>query len=452
MDQKIKIMSEEKVSVALLRFGLPATIGLFVIAIYNFVDAIFVGGLGTSAMGAAAISFPIAMVIIGLGLTLGSGAASYISRLLGARDNEKANKVASTAIFSSIVLGILVIIPSLIHMDYILKLFGATDTILPYAKNYAYVFIGGSILNVINVTLNNLMRAEGAAKTSMKAIIIGSLLNIVLDPIFIYTFGMGIKGAAVATVISQSTSTLLLVKFFLSGKSILNISIKKISFSKDVLIEIFKIGMPNLVFQLLSSASIGMINSASAPYGDEVVAAMGIVNRIFAMGSFVIFGFFKGFQPLAGYNFGAKNFDRLRELKNTALRWTSLFCFIVAIAQILFAQSIIGIFSDNPVVLDIGIRGLRAYSIMFPFFGFQTMYMTLFLSIGKAREGAALSLGRQGIFFIPTILILPNIIGINGIIFSQFVADTFTILMTIVFAIRLKKTLFLQANENFTSA
>jgi putative MATE family efflux protein len=437
MDEKIRIMSEEKISRVLLKFGIPAIIGLLITAIYNFVDAIFVGGLGTSAMGAAAIAFPISMVIVGLGLTLGSGAASYISRLLGEKDIELGNRTASTAFFWSIILGIIVIVPSLIFLQPLLRSFGATDTILPFAKDYGYIFIAGSIFSVVNITMNNIVRAEGAAKISMKALMVGAILNIILDPIFIYSFGLGIKGAAIATVISQVVSMILLLAFFSSDKSSIKISTKYFTLSKEIMLEILKIGMPNLVFQILSSASMGLINSAAVPYGDAAVAAMGIVNRIFAIGSYVVFGFSKGFQPIAGYSYGAKKYSRLKELINISLRWTSVFCFGLAVIQIIFASPIVSIFSDDPLVLKIGSRALRAYSIMFPFFGFQVIYMTLFLALGKAREGGILSLGRQGIFLIPTVLILPRIVGLDGVLFSQAIADFFTTLLTVVFSFKI---------------
>ncbi|QOR34827.1 MATE family efflux transporter [Clostridium sp. 'deep sea'] len=452
VNSKTKIMGEAKVSTALLKFGLPATIGLLVTALYNFVDAIFVGGLGTSAMGAASISFPISMVIIGLGLTLGSGVASYISRLLGKKNIEQASKAASTAFFSSLLLGTIVIVPSIIFLEPLLKLFGATATILPYAKDYAYIFISGSILNVINVTMNNIIRAEGAAKTSMKALVLGSVLNIILDPIFIYTFNFGIKGAAIATVISQAASTLLLFKYFASPKSIVKISLKNFTATKIILGQILKVGTPDLVFQLLSSASMGLINTAAAPYGDAAVASMGIVNRIFAIGSFIIFGFFKGFQPLAGYNYGAKNYSRLKEIKNTALKWTTILCFLVALVQIVFAKQIVAMFSNDTQVIELGIKALRAYSIMFPLFGYQTLYKTLFLSMGKAKEGGILSISRQGIFFIPIVFLLPRLIGLNGIIFSQAIADLLTVIFTWLLSIKLNKYLTQQIEPSLTAS
>ncbi|MCT4593833.1 MAG: MATE family efflux transporter [Anaeromicrobium sp.] len=437
MNERIRIMNEERISTVLLKFGIPAIVGMLINAIYNFVDAIFVGGLGTSAMGAAAIAFPISMVIIGVGLTLGSGAASYIARLLGKGDRKQANKTASTAFFGSIILGVMIIIPSLIFIEPLLKSFGATKSILPFAKDYGYIFIGGSVFSVMNITLTNIVRAEGAAKMGMKVLIVGAILNMILDPIFIYTLDFGIKGAAIATVISQVVTTILLINFFYSDKSSIKLSVKYFTLSKEILLEIFKIGTPTLIFQILSSASMGLINLAAAPYGDAAVAAMGIVNRIFAIGSYVIFGYSKGFQPIAGYSYGAKKYGRLKESIDISLKWTTYFCLALAITQSIFARQIVSAFSNDPRVLQISARALRAYSIMFPFFGFQIIYMTLFLALGKAREGAILSLGRQGMFLIPTVLILPRIIGLDGVIFSQGIADFFTTLLTLFFSIKI---------------
>jgi putative MATE family efflux protein len=413
------------------------------------VDAIFVGGLGTRAMGAAAVSFPISMIIIGLGLALGSGGASLVSRLLGEGNIEKANKTASTALYGSIILGIIVIVPSLILLEPLLIFFGSTETILPFAKSYGYVFISGSIFNVINIALNHLARAEGAAKISMKALIIGAVLNIVLDPIFIYTFHLGIKGAAIATVISQIVTTVLLLKFFRSGDNIIKISIKYFTVSRKLIFEIVKIGVPNFMSQLLSGVSMGLINSAAIPYGDPAVAAIGIVNRVIAIGSFVIIGFSKGFQPIAGFNYGRKQYNRLNDSIDISLRWTTYFGFILGILQIIFAKQIVSIFTNELIVINIGARYLRAYSIVFPLFGFYTIYMGLFIALGKAKEGLLLSLGRQGIFLVPAILILPSLMGLDGVIFSQPIADLMVVILTFILSIKLKNNL--KEEENVTN-
>ncbi|WP_027399182.1 MATE family efflux transporter [Anaerovorax odorimutans] len=441
MDDKIKIMSEEKISKALLKFGIPAIIGMVITAIYNFVDSIFVGGLGTSAMGAASVAFPILMMIAGLGLTMGNGAASYISRLLGEGNLEKANNTASISVVGTLILGILVIIPSLYFIDPLLRALGATETIMPYAKAYSIIFISGSIFNIINITMVNILRAEGSAAFSMYSLLIGAGLNIVLDPIFIYGFEFGIRGAAIATVISQIVTTTIIIIYFSSKNSIVKISFLHVNFSKEILFEVLKIGIPNLIFQILSSVSMSLINSGAASYGDAEVAAMGIVNRTFAIGSYVIFGFSKGFQPIAGYNYGAKNYIRLKESVSISLKWSTIFCLVVAASQIVFAKPIIDIFSNDSRVLDIGARALTAYSIMFPTFGIQMIYMALFLSLGKAREGTLLSLGRQGIFLIPIILILPSIIGLDGILFAQAIADLLSTIVTLVLGIKINREL-----------
>lgn len=197
---------------------------------------------------------------------------------------------------------------------------------------------------------------------------------------------------------------------------------------------------------------MGLINTAAAPYGDAAVASMGIVNRIFAIGSFIIFGFFKGFQPLAGYNYGAKNYSRLKEIKNTALKWTTILCFLVALVQIVFAKQIVAMFSNDTQVIELGIKALRAYSIMFPLFGYQTLYKTLFLSMGKAKEGGILSISRQGIFFIPIVFLLPRLIGLNGIIFSQAIADLLTVIFTWLLSIKLNKYLTQQIEPSLTAS
>ncbi|MBN1468462.1 MAG: MATE family efflux transporter [Fusobacteriaceae bacterium] len=441
MNEKIRIMRDEKISSALLKFGVPSIVGFLITAVYNFVDALFVGKLGTNAMGAASVVFPIAMIMIGIGLLFGSGAASYISRFLGKGEIKEASRIALIAILGSIVLGVIIIVLLLVFLIPVLKFLGATENILPYAKDYGYIFIIGSIFNILNLVLNHIARSEGAAKASMVSLIVGAVLNIGLDPLFIYTFNWGIKGAAIATLVSQVVSTILLLIFFNGKTSVIELSIKNINFSKKILFEMIKIGIPYCIAQLLAGLSMGLINSSAAPYGDAAVAAVGIANRIFAIGTYIIIGFSKGFQPIAGYNYGAKKYDRLKESISIAIKWATCVCVVLAILQIVFSKIIVSVFTNEIKVLDIGIRTLRAYSLVFPLFGFQVICMELFLTLGKAKEGFLLSLGRQGIFLIPTILILPKILGLNGVIFSQPIADLLTVLLTVLVSIKLKKIL-----------
>ena len=441
-DGKIKLLQEGKVATVLLKMGIPTMIGMLVSALYNVVDAYFVGGLGTSQMGAVSVAFPIGQVIIGLGLIFGSGAGSYIARLLGKKEYERANRTASTALISSIVIGAAAIALVMCFLDSVLVSLGATDTILPYAREYAQIFLTGSLLNVITVTMNNIVNAEGRTKLTMISMLTGAGLNVLLDPIFIYSAGMGVQGAAIATVISQAATVIIYIWYILFKKGFLKFSIRYFVFDKEIFAQMFKIGIPIFVFQLFTSIAIGLTNSMAGDYGDSAVAAMGIVTRIMSLGTFIVFGFTKGFQPVAGYNYGAGNFERLKEATRLTLKWMTWVCVAMAAVFLIFPDPIVSAFTESDLtVIEIGSSALRANAILFFFFGFQMVYSTLFLAAGKAREGGLLSLSRQGIFFIPVILLLPRLFGLQGVIFSQPVADAFTIVLTLVLALKWNKKL-----------
>ena len=312
-ERKMQLLGTTPIVKALLAMGLPTMLGMMINALYNIVDAFFVGGLGESQTGAISVAFPLGQFVVGLGLLFGNGAASYISRLLGRGDKEKADNVASTAIYSGLVVGAVFIIFSVIFIKPLLKVLGATDSIMPYAVMYGSIYIGSSIFNVFNVTMNNIVTSEGAAKISMAALLTGAILNTILDPIFISVAGLGVTGAAIATAISQCVSTIVYLIYIFSKKSTFSFSIKKCKYSKDIVTEILKIGVPTLIFQLLTSLSITFINNQAKQYGDAIIAAMGVVVRITALGTSMIFGFIKGFQPIAGFSYGTKNYKRLNE-------------------------------------------------------------------------------------------------------------------------------------------
>ncbi|MCL6851037.1 MATE family efflux transporter [Clostridioides difficile] len=441
-NKKIELLGSAPISKALLSMGLPTMIGMMITALYNLVDAYFVGGLGTSQMGAISVAFPLGQLVVGLGLLFGNGAASYIARLLGHGDNEKAGKVVSTSIYSSIIVGTLVIIVIMIFLNPILKLLGATKSIMPYAISYASIYVVSSIFNIFNVTMTNIVTSEGAAKTTMCAMLLGALLNMILDPIFIYTFGLGVRGASIATTISQIASTLVYVGYILSKKSIFSFRINECCFSKEIFSEILKIGIPTLIFQLLTSLAITLTNMEATKYGDSVIAGMGAVTRITSLGSLIVFGFIKGFQPIAGYNFGSKNYDRLHIAIKTSILWTTIFCVVLGLILVLFPKSIISQFtSDDILLIENGSKALRANGFSFMLFGFYTVYSTLFLALGKAKEGGFLGMCRQGVCFIPIILIIPVFYGLNGILYAQPIADLMAAIIAGFMSIRLHKEL-----------
>ena len=441
-NNKMELLGSAPIPKALMALGVPIMIGMLINALYNLVDTYFVGGLGESPMGAISIVFPLGQVVVGLGLMFGNGAASYLSRLLGRGDRETANKVASTALYSSVIIGAIIIIFATIFIQPILALLGATETIMPYALTYARIYVISCIFNVFNVTMNNVVASEGAAKTTMCALLLGAVLNIGLDPVFIYGLDTGVAGAAIATAISQFVSTLVYLIYAIRKKSAFSFSFKDFKPTKQIYTEVLKIGVPTLTFQLLTSLSIALINRAANGYGDAVIAGMGAVTRVTSMGTLVVFGFLKGFQPIAGFSYGAKKFDRLREAIKTSILWSTIFCVIVGLLMSLFSTQVISQFANGNVdMIAVGEKSLMANGFSFFLFGFYTVYSSLFLALGKGTAGFILGACRQGICFVPVILILPVILGMNGILYAQPIADVISAIITTFMALHLHREL-----------
>lgn len=290
--------------------------------------------------------------------------------------------------------------------------------------------------------MNNIVSSEGAAKTTMCALLLGAVLNIALDPLFIYTFNMGVAGAAIATALSQMVSTLVYLAYVFRKQSAFTFSIKFYAPSRKMMAEILKIGIPTLAFQLLTSLSIALINRSANSYGDAVIAGMGAVTRITSMGTLVVFGFLKGFQPIAGFSYGAKKFNRLREAIKTSIVWSTAFCLVVGLLMAIFSTQIISQFTDgNAEMIAVGQKSLMANGFSFILFGFYTVYSSLFLALGKGTAGFFLGVCRQGICFIPAILLLPVVWGLNGILYAQPIADVMTAVITVFMALHLHKEL-----------
>ena len=441
-NNKLELLGNAPIPKALMALGVPIMIGMLINALYNLVDAYFVGGLGERQMGAISIAFPLGQVVVGLGLMFGNGAASYLSRLLGRGEKDTANQVASTALYSSLLIGAVIILFAAVFMEPILIMLGATETILPYALTYARIYVISCIFNVFNVTMNNIVSSEGAAKTTMCALLLGAVLNIGLDPLFIYTLDLGVAGAAIATAISQMVSTLVYLIYVFRKKSAFSFSIKKFTPTKAIMTEILKIGVPTLTFQILTSLSITLINRAANSYGDAVIAGMGAVTRITSMGTLVVFGFLKGFQPIAGFSYGAKKFDRLREAIKISTLWSTIFCVIVGLLIAVFSKQIISQFTTgNEGMILVGQKSLIANGFSFFLFGFYTVYSSLFLALGKGAAGFFLGACRQGICFVPVILLLPTVWEINGILYAQPIADVLSAVITVWMALKLHKEL-----------
>ena len=434
-DKRLYLMGQEKIGKALRVMAIPAIIGMMVNSVYNIVDALFVGWLGKEQLGATGIAFPIFMLIGAFGISIGMGANSYISRLLGAKDIDQAEKTAGSALLAALVVGVLITAAGQVWLTPILKLFGATSGILPYATDYTRIIFWASGITMFNMVFNNILRAEGSVTVSMIGMILGAVLNIALDPLFIFVFGMGIKGAAWATLISNFASFVFLASYVFMGKGVLKPKPWKVSFSGEIYGEILKIGSPSLFRQLLVSLSMGLLNNAAGSFSDAAVAAVAVVGRIVSFGFMGLLGLNQGFLPLAGFNYGAGQYLRLRQTITTTVKAGSIFSLFIAVVGLSLAPQIAGAFGTDAEVIRITAKGLRYACILFPFTGFIITFTVLFQAMGKALPAAFLSLARQGIFYIPIILIAPTLMGLDGVLLAQTFADGLTLLTTAGFAV-----------------
>ncbi|ACO85786.1 MATE family efflux transporter [Clostridium botulinum] len=437
-----EMMEKESISKVLLKLSVPAIIAMLINAIYNIVDTMFVGMLNnTSAIAAVSIVYPLFMFIGAIGVMFGAGGASYLSRLLGEKKKEEADRTLTSTIVIGCIFSLIFTVICIIFLEQFLLMYGATETTMPYAKEYGYTIVAGSIFTIGTAIMSNTIRAEGNSKYSMIATCIGGVINIILDPIFMFKFGMGIKGAAVATVISQLVSFIFLLRYYYSKKSYIKLGIKFFKPTFNMFFEILKIGIPIFVTQVLASFALGFMNLGAKPYGDAAVAAMGIVFRVMSIGFYIVFGIGQGFQPVAGYNYGAKNFTRLKEAVKLSIKWSVVSGIVISILFIVFAEGCMLIFTRDREVINIGIKAFRAASLLFPLFGYVNTYAVLYQALGKALGAFILSISRQGIFYIPLMYILPKFMGLAGVIFCQTAADGLAFIETFIMAIWLNKSL-----------
>lgn len=452
--KRLDLMQNATITRALIKLGVPTMIGMLMTAMNNVIDSYFVGQLGTNQLAAVSIVFPVSMAVTGLGLLFGSGGSSYLARLLGAKKYDKVKECASTTLITGITVSAIVVACQLIFFEPLMKMLGATDSIMPYVKEYGYIFILSLFLNIFNVIINNMITAEGASTFSMMAMLLGGICNAIADPVFIFGFHMGITGAALSTLSTRALTFLLYIYYLKNGKSMFCISIKNFHPSKKMYFEILKIGFPIMMFQFLSGAAIGLTNVSAKPFGEEMIAAMSIVSRIISLEVMAMFGFMKGYQAFVGYNFGAKKDARIQSATKMALIWSTVFCILMGVMCITFSGPMIHMFNkDSAFVYEMGRKALLINSLSTMTLGIQVVYGSYFLAIGKAREGGILSLCRQGAFFIPLILILPRLLGINGLLAVQPIADFLSVIVTLYFVIKnLKKANHLPVNESTCTA
>ncbi len=437
MKQLTARLGEKKISKLLVNLSLPATIGMMVNALYNLVDTIFVGrGVGALAIGGLTIAFPIQMIIMAFAQMIGIGAASAISRSLGAKDIEKADYVAGNSFLLIVILSSIIAAIGLNFTEPMLRLFGATDNILPYAKDYITIILWGSIFFSFAMSSNNLIRAEGNAKVAMATMLIGAILNIILDPIFIFVFEMGVKGAALATVISKFISFLYVLTYLYSGKSSLKVKLHHLKPKMRIIIEILTVGSAAFARQVTGSVVAIVVNNSLRIFGgDMALIIVGILHRVTMFVFMPLFGVVQGMQPIVGFNYGAKKLDRVKEtLKLSLITTTSIATFGWLLVQ-LFPCAIIGIFTRDAEIIEKGSTIMRIVISVIPLIGIQIVGAALFQSLGKAVPSLVLALLRQVLLFIPLVIILPRVLGLGllGIWIAYPAADILSVVLTVLF-------------------
>lgn len=429
---------------AVFTMALPTVLSMLVTVFYNMADTFFVGQTGdANQVAAVSLTTPVFLLAMAMGNIFGIGGSSYISRLLGEGHEEKAKKVSSFCCYGCIVFGILMMIFFLGGMNLILKLIGADNNTYGFAKDYLTYIGYGAVFVVFSNAFGNIVRSEGAAKQAMIGMMIGTIVNIVLDPIMILGLHMGVAGAAVATIIGNICATLYYLFYFWKGKTVLSISPKLFSMDRDILTGVFSIGIPASLNNVLMSVSNIVLNLYLVSYGNAAVAGMGVAMKVNILVILVCLGMGMGVQPLVGYNYGANNHHRMKQVMKFGILCNICIGTLVTVIYCVFTKPIINAFIHDPEVIDYGITMLRVLMISGPFIGIMFVLNFSFQAMGKALPSLLLSIGRQGLFFFPILILSNKLFGLDGVIFAQPLADIASVFIAFGMFLIIKKQLHL---------
>lgn len=431
-----KQLGEDSVLKLLVRFSIPAIIGMLVNALYNIVDRIFIGnGVDTLGIAGAAIGFPIMLVMMAFAMLIGIGANSLVAIRLGEQKKEEAEVIMGNALVLLVVINIVITIAGLAFLDPLLKLFGASEAVLPYARTYMSIILWGAVFQAVGMGMNNFIRSEGNPRIAMITMLIGALLNTVLDPLFIFVFKWGIAGAAYATILSQAVSAVWVLLHFIYGKGLLRLRFKNLSLRSSIVGKIIALGMAPFLMQLAASVLNAIMNKSLALYGGDIaVSGMSAVSGIAMLFLMPIFGINQGAQPIIGYNYGARQYRRVKEaLKLAIIAATAVVIFGFVVTR-LFPVQLISIFNKkDEALIAFGGHALKIFLIGMPIIGFQIVSANYFQAVGKPMQAALLSLSRQVLLLIPAILILPRFFGLEGLLYAGPFSDIMSSLITGVF-------------------
>lgn len=439
-EKKFKMMTETPVEPLILRLAIPTIISMLVTAFYNMADSFFVGKLSTEATAAVAVVFSLMAVIQALGFYFGHGSGNLISRELGKRNYNEVSYFASTGFFSAVIVGIVLCVTGLVFAPFLAKLLGATPTIIDEVIDYMRIILVGAPFMMASFVLNNQLRYQGSAVYAMVGIVTGAVINIVLDPVLIFSCNMGVTGAALATVISQMISFCLLLVGMSKGSAI-KLSVKNFRAGFYYQKEIFRCGFPSLLRQGLGSISTMILNHAAGAYNDAAIAAIGIVSRVAMFANSALIGFGQGFQPVVSLNYGARRFDRVRKAFWFCVKASLGFLIVISVLGFIFSGNIVSAFRDDAEVIRIGAFTLKAYAVAFPLNSIIVMCNMLFQSTGKTLSASFMASARQGLFLIPCIWILDGVFGLTGLQLAQCTADFLTFAFAIPLLINYLKNL-----------
>ncbi|MBR4289140.1 MAG: MATE family efflux transporter [Oscillospiraceae bacterium] len=441
MERKYRQMTEPPVHKLICKLAVPCIISMLVTSFYNMADTYFVGMLkSNAATGAVGVVFSMMAIIQAVGFFFGQGSGNYISRELGKKNYQEASNMAATGFFSALAAGALICIVGQIFLEELAYLLGSTPTILPYTEAYLRVILLGAPWMTASLVLNNQLRFQGSASYAMVGIVSGAVLNIALDPLLIFVFDMGVAGAGWATIISQFVSFCLLLRGCSKGSNI-HINIRNVKVQWHYYRMIIRGGLPSLARQCLASVATICLNHAAQPYGDAAIAAMGVVQRVTMFGSSTMIGFGQGFQPVCGFNYGAGLYSRVKAGFWFCVKVSFVFLVCVSTLGFIFAPNLISLFRDDPAVIEFGSRALRFQCMTLWVQSWVVMSNMMMQSMGRTVPATFLAVARQGLFFVPFVLLLPPLLGALGVQMAQSCADVLTFTCAIPIQLQVLRSL-----------
>lgn len=449
MKKQTELLGTQKITTLLRNLSIPAMIGMFVMTLYNVVDTIFISyGVGIDAVAGTTVAFPLMMIVMAISAALGVGGASVISRRLGEQRGNEANLVFGNIISMIIVVSVVGLIIAFFSLEPLLVLFGATPSTLGYAMDYMFPIMFGTFFFSFGFATNNIVRSEGNARFAMMTMIVPAVINIALDPIFIFAMDMGVQGAAIATVISQASVTLMIFNYFLKGKSSLSLSMKDLALKWAILKEVMAIGMPAFVQQAAGSIMMIAINSMLIQFGSEFyVGIYGLIQRILMFTIIPIMGVMQGMMPIVGYNYGAKHYERMRETIWITMKIVTACATVITLLLVIIPSPFLRIFTADPEVIKEGSQAMRILFIAFFFVGVQVVAGGLYQALGKPKQALVLSLSRQILMLIPLVLILPHYFGVIGVWLAFPISDVLAFILTAILLYRDRDTMLVKGKN-----